>query len=223
MTIQWYGHSCFKITTKPEGRGSGEDIVIFVDPFDRSVGLRPPQGRADIVTVSHDHHDHSNSGALKGDPQILDLPGEYSIKGVSITGISSFHDKKEGAERGLNTIFVFESEGIRFCHLGDLGMILDKKQLEEINGVDVLAVPVGGNDFTLDGKEAKTVVDQVEPKIILPMHYKIPASKFKVDDEKKFCKEIGICPREKMAKLILKKKDLENDEVKVILMEVVNL
>jgi hypothetical protein len=89
--------------------------------------------------------------------------------------------------------------------------------------VDILAVPVGGSDFTLDGKEAKAVVDQVEPKIILPMHYKIPASKIKVDDEKKFCKEIGICPREKMSKLILKKKDLEGEEVKVMLMEVVNL
>ncbi|MDP1846011.1 MAG: MBL fold metallo-hydrolase [Candidatus Moranbacteria bacterium] len=218
MTIQWYGHSCFKITTKPEGRGSGEDVIIFTDPFHKEVGLRPPQGKADIVTVSHDHFDHNNAEALKGEPQVLDLPGEYSIKGVSIRGISAFHDKQEGAERGLNTIFVLESEGIRFCHLGDLGGPLDKKQLEEINGVDILAVPIGGT-FTLDGKEAKAVVDQVEPKIVLPIHYSIPGSKVKIDDEKKFCKEIGLCPREKLAKLILKKKDLEGEELKVALME----
>lgn len=221
MTIQWYGHSCFKITTKPDGRGSGEDVVIFTDPFQKELGLRPPQGRADIVTVSHDHYDHNNAEALKGELQVLDLPGEYSIKGVSIRGISAFHDKLEGAERGLNTIFVFESEGIRFCHLGDLGGPLDKKQLEEINGVDILAVPVGGL-ASLDGKEAKAVVDQVEPKIVFPMHYKIPGSKAKIDDEKNFCKEIGLCPREKLTKLILKKKDLEGEDLKVVLMEALN-
>jgi L-ascorbate metabolism protein UlaG (beta-lactamase superfamily) len=221
MTIQWYGHSCFKISTKPEGRGSGEDVVIFTDPFQKEIGLRPPQGKADIVTISHDHFDHNNAQALRGEPAVLDIPGEYSIKGVSIKGISSFHDKKEGAENGLNTIFVFESEGIRFCHLGDLAHPLDKKQLEEINGVDILAIPVG-NLKSLGGKEAKAVADQIEPKVILPMHYKTKGSKFKGDDEKVFCKEIGTCPREKMAKLILKKKDLEGKELEVIMMEALN-
>ncbi len=220
MTIQWYGHSCFKISTKPEGRGSGEEVVIFTDPFDKSIGLRPPQGKADIITVSHSHYDHNNVSALKGEPAVLDLPGEYSIKGVSITGINSFHDKVQGAERGLNTIFVIESEGIRFCHLGDLATRLDKKQLEEVNGVDILAVPVGGV-YTLDAKEAKEVVDQIEPKIVLPIHYKIPGLKIKIDDEKNFCKEIGLCSKEKAAKLILKKKDLEGMERKVVLMEAV--
>ncbi len=219
MTIQWYGHSCFKISTKPEGRGSGEDVVIFTDPFDRAIGLRPPQGRADIVTVSHDHHDHNNVSVIKGEPAVLNLPGEYSIKGVSIKGVNSFHDKKEGFERGLNTIFVFESEGLRFCHLGDLATTLDKKQLEEINGVDILAIPVGGGGFTLDGKEAKAVVDQVEPKMVFPIHYKTKQSKLKIDDEKKFCREIGICPKEKFPKIIVKKKDLEEEKLQVILME----
>jgi L-ascorbate metabolism protein UlaG (beta-lactamase superfamily) len=219
MTIQWYGHSCFKISTKPEGRGSGEDVVIFTDPFDKEVGLRPPQGRADIVTVSHQHGDHNNVSALKGEPAVLDLPGEYSIKGVSITGINSYHDKVQGEERGLNTIFAIESEGIRFCHLGDLATSLDKKQLEEVNGVDILAIPVGG-PYSLNGKEAQEVVDQIEPKIVLPMHYKIPGVKFKdIADEKNFCREMGTCPREKVAKLILKKKDLEGAERKVVLME----
>jgi L-ascorbate metabolism protein UlaG (beta-lactamase superfamily) len=221
MTIQWYGHSCFKISTKPEGRGSGEDVVIFTDPYNKEIGLRPPQGRANIVTVSHDHFDHNNAKALRGEAAVLDLPGEYSIKGVSIKGVNSYHDKKEGAEKGLNTIFVFESEGIRFCHLGDLATPLDKKQLEEINGVDILAVPVGGR-FSLNGKEAKAVVDQIEPKVVLPMHYKIRGSKFQGEDEKSFCKKIGICPREKMSKLILKKKDLENEKIQVFLLEAVS-
>lgn len=221
MTIQWYGHACFKISTKPEGRGSGEEVVIFTDPYNKEIGLRPPQGKADIVTVSHDHFDHNNAEALKGEPAVVDIPGEYSIKGVSIKGINSFHDKKEGAEKGPNTIFVFESEGIRLCHLGDLATSLNNKQLEEINGIDILAVPVGGR-FSLNGKEAKAVIDQVEPKIILPMHYKIKGSKFQGGDEKIFCKEIGTCPREKTAKLILKKKELEGAERKVVLMEAIS-
>ena len=170
------------------------------------------------MTVSHDHPDHNNAEALKGEPAILDLPGEYSIKGVSIKGVNSYHDEKEGAERGLNTIFILESEGIRFCHLGDLATLLDKKQLEEINGVDILAVPVGGPN-SLFAKDARAVVDQVEPRIVLPMHYKTSGNKLKLEDEKKFCKEIGICPREKMAKLILKKKDFEAEKMQVVLME----
>ena len=218
MTIQWYGHSCFKISTKPEGRGSGEDIVIFMDPFDKSIGLRPPQGKADIVTVSHSHPDHNNSGALRGEPAVLDLPGEYSIKGVSITGIESDHDKTGGSERGKNVIFAIESEGIRFCHLGNLGAPLDKKQLEEVNGVDILAVSVGEAPF-MTAKDAKNWIDQIDPKIILPMHYKIAGMTLKIGDEKSFCKEIGSCPTEKLAKLILKKKDLDGTERKVILME----
>jgi len=221
MTIQWYGHSCFKISTKPDGRGSGDDVVIFTDPFDRSIGLRPPQGRADIATISHDHSDHNNPSLLKNDPAILDLPGEYSIKGVSIKGIDSFHDKIEGAEFGRNVIFVIESEGIRFCHLGNVGAPLSNKQLEEVNGVDVLAVSVGDAPF-MTAKDAKNFVDQIEPKIILPMHYKIPGLSLKIGDEKNFCKLIGTCPREKSAKLTLKKKDFEDKEMEVILMEVVN-
>ena len=219
MTIQWYGHSCFKISTKPDGRGSGEDVVIFTDPFDKSIGLRPPQGKADIVTISHAHPDHNNPDALKGEPAVLDLPGEYSIKGVSITGIESDHDKAGGAEYGKNVVFAIESEGIRFCHLGDLGTSLDKKQLEEVNGVDVLAIPVGG-PHSLNAKEAKAVVDQIEPKMVLPMHYKIPGINIKdITDEKNFCKEIGLCPKDKVAKLVLKKKDIESEEMKVVMME----
>jgi L-ascorbate metabolism protein UlaG (beta-lactamase superfamily) len=218
MTIQWYGHSCFKISTKPEGRGSGEDVVIFTDPFDRSIGLRPPQGKADIVTISHSHPDHNNPDALRGEPAVLDMPGEYSIKGVSITGIESAHDKSGGAEHGKNVIFAIESEGIRLCHLGDLGAPLDKKQLEEVNGVDILMVAVGEAPI-VTAKSAKDIVDQIDPKIILPMHYKIPGLKLKIGDEKNFCKEIGTCPREKTAKLILKKKDLDGMERKVVLME----
>ena len=140
MNIQYYGHSCFKITTKPAGRGQ-EDVNAFIDPFDKSIGLRPPQGQADIVLVTHDHSDHNNVEALKGNPFIVDIPGEYSIKGINVVGINSQHG---GDVDMSNTIFIIESEDIKICHLGDLGDDLTEKQLSEIDGVDILMIPIGG-------------------------------------------------------------------------------
>lgn len=216
MNIQYYGHSCFKITTKPAGRGQ-EDVTIFIDPFDKAVGLRPPQGSADLVLVTHDHHDHNNVEAIKGEPYVIDIPGEYSVKGINIVGMKTFHDKKQGAERGDNTIYIFETEEMRICHMGDLCHNLSEKELELINGVNVLMIPIGGK-YTLDGKEAVDVIKKIEPEIVIPIHYKINGSTVDVDDEKKFCKEIGSCPREKVNKINIKKKDLEGKSMEVVLM-----
>jgi len=216
MNIQYYGHSCFKITTKPEGRGQ-QDVALFIDPFDKSIGLRPPQGSADLVLSTHDHPDHNNVEAIKGEPYIVDIPGEYSVKGINIIGITSFHDAKQGAERGLNTIFVFESEDMRVCHMGDLGSDLTEKQLEDINGVDILMIPIGGK-YTIDGKKAVDIIKKIEPKIIIPMHYKINGSNMDVDDEKKFCSEMGNCPRTKVPKFNVKKKEIEEKSMEVLLM-----
>lgn len=219
MIIQYYGHSCFKITTKPAGRGK-DDVAVFFDPFDKSVGLRPPQGQADLVLVSHNHSDHNNVEALKGEPYVIDIPGEYSAKGANIIGIASYHDDKNGKERGENTIYVLEAEDLRICHLGDLGTDLSEKQLEKINGIDILMIPIGGGDYTIDGKKAVDIIKKIEPKIIIPMHYKMKDSTVEVDDEKKFCNEIGSCPKEKVSKINIKKKDLEGKEMEVVLMDV---
>lgn len=216
MNIQYYGHSCFKITTKPAGRGQ-QDVTLFIDPFDKSIGLRPPQGSADLVLSTHAHHDHNNIEAIKGEPYVVDIPGEYSVKGINIVGIPSFHDAKQGAERGLNTIFVFESEDMRICHMGDIGSDLTEKQLEDINGVDILMIPIGGK-YTIDGKKAVDIIKKIEPKIAIPMHYKIPGSTVDVDDERKFCSEIGNCPKIKVSKLNVKKKDIEGKSMEVVLM-----
>ncbi|HAT74262.1 MAG: putative Zn-dependent hydrolases of the beta-lactamase fold protein [Candidatus Moranbacteria bacterium GW2011_GWF2_36_839] len=219
MIIQYYGHSCFKITTKPAGRGK-DDVAVFFDPFDKSVGLRPPQGQADLVLVSHNHADHNNVEALKGEPYVIDIPGEYSAKGANIIGIASYHDDKNGAERGENTIFVLEAEDLRICHLGDLGTDLSEKQLEKINGIDILMIPIGGGNYTIDGKKAVDIIKKIEPKIIIPMHYKIKGSTVDIDDEKVFCNEIGNCPKEKVSKINIKKKDLEEKEMEVVLMDI---
>jgi len=217
MNITWYGHSCFKIQTKSQ-RGSDEAVII-TDPFEKNIGLRPPQGNADIVTVSHSHNDHNNTESIKGEPFIIDAPGEYSIKGIQVEGINSYHDKERGIKRGRNTIFIIESESLRICHLGDLGHILTEEQLEKIGNVDVLMIPVGGT-FTLNAKEAEEVIGQVEPKIIMPMHYKIKGLKMELDDEKDFCSEFGGQVERGIGRFNFKKKDLENIENKIIILDV---
>jgi L-ascorbate metabolism protein UlaG (beta-lactamase superfamily) len=217
MLIQYYGQSCFKITTKPGGRAT-EDITLFFDPFDKELGLRPPQGQADIVFVSHNHHDHNNISALKGDPVIINTPGEYAVKGINVVGVDSFHDNDEGASRGRSTIYIIEAEELKICHLGDLGCDLTGKQLEEIDGVDILFIPIGGN-YTIDGKKAAELIRKIEPTIVIPMHYKLAGSTAEIADESKFCSEIGNCPKEKTAKLNIKKKDLEGKNMEIVLMD----
>jgi len=218
MLIQYYGHSCFKITTKPAGRGQ-DDINLFIDPFDKSIGLRPPQGQADITLVTHNHSDHNNIEALKGEPSIVDIPGEYSIKGINIVGIGTYHDNSNGQERGLNTIYLLDSEDIKICHLGDLGTNLTEKQMEILDGIDILMIPIGGK-YTIDAKKAIEIIRKIEPKIVIPMHYKINGSNLDVADEKEFCNEIGNCSSEKTSKLNIKKKDLENKSMEVLIMTI---
>jgi L-ascorbate metabolism protein UlaG (beta-lactamase superfamily) len=216
MNIQYYGHSCFKITTKPAGRAT-DDVVVFIDPFDKSVGLRPPQGQANAVFITHNHPDHNNFSALKGDPMIIDTPGEYSIKGINVTGIDIFHGEFQAGKKEHNTIFIMEVEDMKICHVGDLGEDIAPETLEMIEGVDVLFIPVGGK-YTIGGKKAAEICRKTEPKIIIPMHYKMNGSTVDIDTEKKFCTEMGNCPSEKVNRLNLKKKDLEEKMMEVVLM-----
>jgi len=218
MNIQYYGHSCFKLTVKPAGRGQ-TDVSVFIDPFDKSIGLRPPQGQADLVLVTHDHPDHNNSAAIKGEPKVVDIPGEYSIKGINIVGIDSYHDLSEGKERGKNTIYVLESEDIKVCHLGDLGSDLTEKQLEILTDIDILMIPIGGK-YTIDYKKAIEIIKKIEPKIVIPMHYKMAGSNLEADDEKKFCLEIGNCSPERASKINIKKKELEGKKMETVVMNI---
>jgi L-ascorbate metabolism protein UlaG (beta-lactamase superfamily) len=187
--IYWAGQSCFQISVS-NSRDHSADIVI--DPYlEEKVGLKLPNLSADILLVTHEHGDHNNIKGVKGEPFVVQGPGEYEVKGVFIQGIPSFHDDVNGKERGQNTIFVVEAEGIRFCHLGDLGQkTLTDEQLEKIDRVDVLMVPVGG-EFTIDSSGAQKVIGQIEPKIVIPMHYALPKLKYKLDDVSKFLKAMG--------------------------------
>lgn len=212
MVISWYGHSCFKVQ-------SGETVVIF-DPFNKEIGLTPPrQVGADIVLVSHQHSDHNNVASISGEPFIIDGPGEYEVKGINIRGIFSYHDNLEGKERGTNTIYVLEIEGIRICHLGDLGQKeLSDGQVDLIDNVDILMIPVGGG-YTIDAEKAVGIINQIEPKIIIPMHYKISGLKFNLESVDKFLKEMGIAKKETVGKLTIKKKDLPAEGMEMVVMK----
>ena len=214
MIINWYGHSCFKITNQ------GDRLIIITDPFDKKIGLNPPRCSADIVTVSHQHYDHNNTKTITGmedsKPFIVDSPGEYEIKGVSIVGCRSFHDKEK---KEKNIIYLMEIDRIRVCHLGDLGQDkLEDKQIEKIGNVDVLMIPVGGN-YTIGAKRAVKIINEVEPSIVIPIHYKLPGLKIKLDDVQEFLKEMGLNGITPVDKLTVKKKDLLGKEIKVVVMK----
>ena len=212
MVITWYGQSCFKIQ-------SGE-TVLFADPFDKEIGLTPPRGQANIITISHQHHDHNNSEPLTGEPLIIDGPGEYEFKGVNIKGVFSYHDSEEGKKNGTNTVYIIEMEGIKICHLGDLGQKkLTEEQQEEIDGVDILMVPIGGT-YTIDGEGAAEIINQIEPRIVIPMHYKIPGLTIKIDGVEPFLKEMGVSKKEAVDKLTIKKKDLPQEDTEVVVMKI---
>jgi len=213
--ISWAGQSCFQISVS-NSRDHSADIVI--DPFDEETGLKVPNFSADILLVTHDHHDHNNVKAIKGTPFLIDGPGEYEVKEVFIKGIPSFHDDKEGKEKGTNTIYTIEAEGMRFCHLGDLGQKqLTDEQLEKIDSVDVLMIPVGG-EYTIDSAQAQKIIAEIEPKIIIPMHYGLPKLKTKMDDVSKFLKTMGknsVVPQDK---LTVKASTLSKDGMEIVVL-----
>lgn len=205
MTITFKGHSCFTIGIS---RGKQEQVRILVDPYGPETGFRLSPQEADILLVTHDHADHNNTGAVKGDPVLITHPGEYEVRGVFVQGISSYHDNVKGAERGENTIYVVEDESLRICHLGDLGQDeLTPEQVEQIGNVDVLMIPVGGT-YTIDAVAASRVVSQIEPRIVVPMHYALPKLKIKVDGVEKFLKVMGVKEEDPQPKLVLKGRDV---------------
>ncbi|MFC2038513.1 MBL fold metallo-hydrolase [Chloroflexota bacterium] len=163
MKIQWLGQAAFLIT-------SDAGIKIITDPYASNEMLQYDDinESADIVTVSHDHFDHGNVAAVGGSPVVLN--GEGEANGIKFEAVSTFHDDAGGSQRGSNIIYCFEVDGIRTCHLGDLGHMLNDSHLAEIGRVDILLTPVGGN-FTIDAKAATDIAGKLDPKVIIPMHY----------------------------------------------------
>lgn len=165
MRIEWKGHACFLVEC------SGK--IVVTDPFADSYGYSPIRGRADIVTVSHDHNDHNAWQNLSGNPLVLNQVGDFDLGAISIKGVASYHDDKKGALRGQNIIYRIKTEGLSLAHLGDLGHILSPAQLEALGKIDILLLPVGGT-YTIDAGQAQQVLEQIDPAIVIPMHFKTP-------------------------------------------------
>lgn len=215
MDIVYLGHSSFHI--------KGKDVSLITDPFDpESVGFRFPKVSATIVTSSHDHDDHNKVENVSDVRKAITGPGEYEIQGVSIIGIPSFHDSKKGEERGKNTIYVIEMEGLRLAHLGDLGHKLSEDTVNAMGDIDVLMIPVGGH-YTIDSKVAAEVARAVDPNIIIPMHYQMPGlnpSAFAaLSDEKPFINELGYQVRTEK-KLSLKPGSLDDESQEIVVLEI---
>lgn len=166
MRVRWHGHSCFEF--------SDGEITVAVDPHDgRSIGIKPPVITADVVLMTHDHYDHNAVRVIRGKHKdFLATLGEFDAKGLTVKGLPSYHDSSNGAERGPNTIFRFELDGISICHCGDLGAIPSDEVIGKIKGVDMLFVPAG-QVFTMAMPELRKFLEAVNPNVIVPMHYRV--------------------------------------------------
>lgn len=183
MKIQYLGHSSFKLTSS-----AGTSLVT--DPFAPQVGYDMACVRADGITVSHHHFDHDYVGGVDGNPAVFDRAGKYSLGDITIEGIPAFHDDVSGRKRGTNIIFKFVIDGVRICHLGDLGEPFSKERVQSVTPADVLLIPVGGN-YTIDAKTAKKYAENINPAVVIPMHYRQKDCKIDIDGVKSFCDLFG--------------------------------
>lgn len=214
MEITHLGHSSFKL--------KGKSVSVVTDPFNQSIGPKFPKHiAADIVTISHDHDDHNQALVVEGNPFVVLGPGEYEIKGVGVVGIGVFHDDSHGSKRGKNTIYRIEIDGLSVVHLGDLGHSLTSEQVDHLDGVDILLVPVGG-EYTIGANIAREVVGAIEPSIVIPMHYKTndldPKTFGSLEDVSSFLKEMGKSGIEPQAKLSITKDKLP-EELQVVVLQ----
>ncbi len=213
MDISWLGQSCFQL--------KGKHVTLITDPYTpqqgSSSGELPRLGKinAPIVTISHDHPDHNNIAAIGGEPRVVRGPGEYEISDVLITGVASYRDNHRGQEHGRNTIYIIHMDDMVICHLGDLGHLLQEGQLEEVADADVLLLPIDGQS-TINVEQAVEVISQVEPRIVIPMHYQ-PASGDAPGALELFCREMGIEGVNPLSRLVVTRNSLPTETQVVIL------
>ncbi len=215
MDITPLGLSSFRIR--------GKNAVVVTDPFDSAtVGLKYPKGvEADILTISHDHSDHNMVTNVSGSPYLLKGPGEYEIKGVIIEGVATFHDDKKGELRGRNTMYHFLIDGVNVLHMGDIGHMLTAAEIEKLGTVDILLLPVGGY-YTIDAKVAVELIGEIEPSVVIPMHYARPSLNQEVFGQLTgvdvFLKEMGKEVVQPVSKLSITKDKLP-EELQVVVLE----
>lgn len=215
MEIKYLGHASFFL--------KGKTGAVVTDPFDpQMVGIKFPSITADIVTVSHDHQDHSRGDLVGGSPLVINLAGEYEKQKIRVYGFNVFHDEKNGKERGKNILFKIEMDDVCILHCGDLGHLLSDEAIEEIGEVDVLLVPVGGF-YTIGADQATAIVKEIEPSIVIPMHYNNP----KLNQEafgklapiSDFLTKMGVSAIEPVKKLVVKKEEMK-EEIKTVIFDI---
>jgi L-ascorbate metabolism protein UlaG (beta-lactamase superfamily) len=211
MEIKFYGHACFSVK-------NGKFMVV-TDPFSDKIGIKLPELKANVVTVSHNDKAYNNADAVQGSPMILNWPGEYENTGIHFKGIHSFHNSREDKEQLENVIFTFKIDDVRFCHLGAQGTKLTSEQLEQVGEADVLFVPVGGKGV-VDAKKAKEIIEQIEPRIVIPMAYHTDGSKLGLDSLEPFLSVMGAKTVEPVDSFEVKKSELPEDNSKVVVFNV---
>jgi len=210
MKIKWLGQAAFVIKNNQN---------LVTDPFNPLVGRLPKDLTAAAVTVSHTHLDHNYTQGVGGGPQIINQAGDFTVGDFEIKGVSTFHDNANGAKRGINIVFTIRVDGLNLCHLGDLGHVLTEAQLKEIGPVDILMIPVGGH-FTIGPSETVQIINQIKPKVVLPMHYKpngsfMPWPLANVSD---FIKELGWKVQE-VEELEIDSKNIDSYKNQIIVFE----
>jgi L-ascorbate metabolism protein UlaG (beta-lactamase superfamily) len=209
VDVTWLGHGCFRLR--------GKAAAVVNDPYPPALGPKLPRLEADLLTISHEHENHAYLRAVKDGAYVISGPGEYEVAGVVVNGLPTYHDTARGAEHGRNTVYVIELDDVRVCHLGDLGHGLDDAMLGAIGNVDLLLAPVGGGR-ALDGARAAEVVRQVEPRVVVPMHYALPGVRKDLAPVDRFLKEMGVEAAEPQAKLSIQASSGES-ETRVVLLE----
>jgi len=209
LDVTWLGHGCFRLR--------GRNAAVVTDPYPPAIGLKLPRLEADLVTISHEHENHSYTSVMRDGAHEIHGPGEYEVAGVSVIGIPTFHDGEKGSKEGRNTVYVIEIDDVRICHLGDLGHKLEDVDAESIGTTDVLLVPVGGKT-AINASLAAEVVRQLEPRFVVPMHFAIPGLKVELESVDRFLSEMGVTAAEPQPKLTVQASSGEY-ETKVVLLE----
>jgi L-ascorbate metabolism protein UlaG (beta-lactamase superfamily) len=214
MKLKWLGHSAFILT-------SDSGTKVLTDPYesgsyDGAVGYGPITERVDVVTVSHAHPDHYCEDGLPRGFQCIKEPGPHQVAGISISGLKTYHDASKGKERGRNIVYLIEMDGIRVCHLGDLGHTLSSADLQALGKVDVLLIPVGGF-YTIGPKEALAVMKSISPSITIPMHFKTDSLGFPIKPAEDFLSLAGEYEEPGVSEVDISKADLGSQ--RIILLE----
>lgn len=207
--FRWFGHNCFRIRAK--------EATVITDPVGKETGYGLAKQTADLVTISSPRPAHANLAAIKPEFKTIDGPGEYEIHDVFVTGLRTHLDEAQGKERGHNTVYLIELEGMQICHLGDLGHALSEEHVEKLNDVDVLLVPAGGKN--LDPARAAEITSQLSPKVVIPMQYATAAGDRDLAGLEVFCRNLGVSMPEPEEKLTVKAGDL-GETMRLVVLDV---